>query len=314
MNRCELRKVFLFYFMRIFSVVLLFFLFFSVPLFSQFQTDSVQSKTFLGIERKPIMKYGMIAYSAASFYVEYQWWWKGNYHPFIYENDGFWNNYSFGVDKFGHFYISYFYFSAVYELMLWAEFDERDASLIAFLMPFSHALSIEIGDGFSTFAFSGPDLAANVLGIGYGLLQRNVPYFQHFKFKWSYYPSGIIPFDGKFRITDDYDGHIYWLSLDVHNIIPSSIREYWPRFLNLAVGYGGKNISGRPQLIGDPISSPGAPNRKWAVSLDYNLSSLEINNDVLNVVKNIVDYFKFPSPGIKIIENEQRQLKPLLVN
>lgn len=265
------------------------------------------------ITKKEWITYGLAAYTAASFYVEYKWWWEGNYHPFQFENDGFWNNYSLGVDKIGHFYTSYLYFTITYDILRWADYDEATALWIAFAVPTFNALSIEIGDGFSTYAFSAVDFTANMVGIGYGIAQKKIPFLQNFKFKWSYYPSGHIPFDGKFRLTDDYDGHIYWLSVNVHNLLPENVKPWWPKFLNVAVGYGGKNIYGRPAWVGKPIIPSAARERKWAVSLDYNLSEIPINGWLWNAIKSMLDNIKLPTPGIKKTGAEKIEIKPLLL-
>ncbi|MFA5833368.1 MAG: DUF2279 domain-containing protein [Bacteroidota bacterium] len=269
---------------------------------------------FLGMQKKTLMTYGVVAYSAASFYVEYKWWWEGNYHTFKQENDGFWNNYSLGVDKVGHFYTSYLYFHVAYDILRLGSFDEETTLWIAIAFPAFNALSIEIGDGFSTYAFSNSDLIANMLGLSYGVLQKKISFFQNFAFKWSYYPSGVIPFDGKFRITDDYDGHIYWLSCNVHNLLPESVQPYYPRWLSIAVGYGGKNISGRPSWIGAPISSSGSAARKWAISLDYNLLEIPLTGGIWDPMKSLLNHFKFPAPGIKSIQGRRSEFKPLLIN
>jgi hypothetical protein len=277
--------------------------------FNHSQHDSI----FLGIERKTLLNYSLVAYSLSSFYVEYQWWWKGNYRKFQYGNDGFINNYSLGVDKAGHFYTSYFYFNALYEFMEWGGFDERTKLLTAIAIPAVYAISIEVNDGFTHFSFSGYDLTANLTGIGYGVLQRQFPVLKNFKFKWSYYPSGTIPLDDKFIIANDYDGHIYWLNVDVNGMLPNGMKNYWPKFLNLAVGYGAKNVSHRNAWLGE-INSKGPKTRKFAISLDYNLGSFDINNDFLYTVRNIVDYFHFPAPGIRMINNQKTEFKPLLIN
>ena len=268
---------------------------------------------FLGVERKTLLNYSLVAYSLSSFYVEYQWWWKGNYRGFKYGNDGFLNNYSLGVDKTGHFYTSYFYFNALYEFMDWGGFDEQTTIITSIAIPAFYALSIELNDGFTFFSFSGYDLMANMAGIGYGVLQRQFPVLQNFKFKWSYYPSGTIPLDNKFIIANDYDGHIYWLTMDVHGLLPSEMKNYWPKFLNLAVGYGAKNVSHRNAWLGE-INSSGPKLRKFTVSLDYNLGSFDIDNDFLSAARNIVDYFHFPAPGIRKIEHKKTEFKPLLIH
>ncbi|MFA6457592.1 MAG: DUF2279 domain-containing protein, partial [Bacteroidota bacterium] len=146
---------------------------FSLLAFLQFAVANPESDSLIfGIEKKTVAVYSMAVYTIASFHVEYQWWWKGNYHHFKQENDGFWNNYSLGVDKIGHFYTSFLYFNITYEFLRWATFDESSALCYAVLIPAFNALSIEIGDGFSTYAFSNADFFANSLGIGFGVLQK----------------------------------------------------------------------------------------------------------------------------------------------
>lgn len=277
------------------------------------RTQPQRDSLFAGIERKTLLTYSLAAYSLASVYVEYQWWWKGNYRSFRYGNDGFLNNYSLGVDKVGHFYTSYFYFQSLYEFMQWGGFDEQTSMLTSIAIPAFYALSIELNDGFTYFSFSGYDLTANMIGIGYGVLQRKFPVLNAFKFKWSYYPSGIIPLDDKFIIANDYDGHIYWLSMDVNRLLPEQAKPYWPKFLNIAVGYGASNVSHRNAWLGE-ISPKGPKMRKFAVSLDYNLVSFPIEGEMTNVIRNIVDYFRFPAPGIRQVGGSPNEFKPLLIN
>nr|AOR51173.1 hypothetical protein [uncultured bacterium pAM1] len=276
--------------------------------------QAVQDSMVNTSEKNTAVTYGLVAYSGATVYLQYHWWWEGNYHAFRSENDGFWDNYSLGVDKVGHFYTSYLYFSVAHEFFRWADYDEETSMWLAILFPAFHALSIEIGDGFSTYAYSNVDLVANSLGIGYGILQTKIPFFNNFTFKWSYYPSGIIPFDGRFRITDDYDGHIYWLSADIYQLLPASMQEYYPRWLSIAVGYGGKNISGRPSWIGTPISSPGRPERKWAVSFDYNLMELPMEGGLWNPVKTLLNRFKFPAPGVRKTQGGTEEFVPVILH
>lgn len=265
-------------------------------------------------QRKSLITAGIAAHTLFTTYLEYKWWWEGNYHPFRFENDGFWHNYSLGVDKIGHFYTSYAYSTILYELFTWGGYSESTAKWWSFGISFFYALSIEIGDGFSTYAFSMTDLSANVLGIGYAFLQHEVPWFNNFKFKWSYYPSGKIPFDGYFRITDDYDGHLYWLSIDVYNLLPEKAKSYWIPYLNLAIGYGGENIYGRPPWVGGtPIVPQGPRTRKIAISLDYNLSAILPGSDTWRTLGRLIDLYHFPAPGVRKIIGKPTEVKPLLL-
>lgn len=292
-----------------------FLLFFSALLHSQSLPPEKQEDFFLGLTKKEVLTYGIAAQTVATAYIEYQWWWKGNYHPFHYQWEGFLNDYSLGVDKVGHFYTSYLYFNALKEVMQWGGFDSSTIGWTAVGLPFFYALSVELGDGFSTYEFSPDDLMFNSLGIGFGYLQYRYPVFKNFKIKWSYYPSGKIPLDQYWILTDDYDGHLYWLSMDVHNLLPKGIDAYWPKELNLAIGYGGKNLYGRSKANAPAVEPYDGPmRRKFAISLDYNLTELPSLGKTWDTVIGIFDYIHFPAPGVRMVEGEKTSVKPLVVN
>lgn len=255
--------------------------------------------------RKTALTYGIALHSVLAVVLEYKWWWQNNYHPFEVEDEGFMDDYSLGVDKFGHLFTSYFYFNALYKLMEWGGFEESATMWVSVSIPALYAISLEIGDGFSHYEFAPDDLLANALGLGYGVLQKKYRYLDNFTFKWSYIPTGMYHGGLTYPITNDYDGHIYWLSLKMHNLLPQPVKQYWPKFLNLAIGYGAINAS---------VGSTGLIKRKYAISLDYNLTELPLNGDTWETVKSIFDLLHFPAPGVRIIEGEQPQFKPLLLN
>ena len=265
------------------------------------ESDSAYSM----MSRKTAITIGVGVHSALAIVLEYKWWWKGNYHPFTIQREGFWNDYSLGVDKFGHFFTSYFYFNALYNTLRWGGYDESTTMWVSVVVPALYAISLELGDGYSMYQFSPDDLLANSLGLGCAVLQVKHPFLKNFLFKWSYYPLGKRYAGLHNPPSNDYDGHIYWLSFQVHNLLPESVKGYWPRFLNLAVGYGSKNAS---------LESTGPMKRKFAVSLDYNLTELPLNGETWNAIKNIFDLIHFPAPGIRNIEGERPQFKPLLLN
>ncbi len=190
--------------------------------------------------------------------------------------------------------------------MKWGEYSEKKSILIGAAIPTIYAISVELGDGFSSYNFSPDDLASNILGIGYGILQVKKPFFKNFKVKWSYYPTPSNLFQNKKKsITDDYDGHLYWLSCNVHNLLPKKMQPYWPRFLNLAVGYGVKN---RMPGVNDPIA------RKFTFGIDYNISSIPLKGASWKLVKDFLDLFHFPAPGIRKIQGEPAEFKAFIVN
>ena len=263
-----------------------------------------RDSTFWIFQRKPLVTYTIGAYSAYVLYKEWKWWWRDNSYPWMIRSEGFLNNYSLGVDKVGHFYTSYLYTTSFRELMVWGGFEPETALWFSVGIAAFHAVSIEIGDGFSTYHFAPDDLLANFLGITYGYLQTGVPFLRNINPKWSYYPSGNAHFKKSWHITGDYDGHIYWLSFNIHDLLPRGARNYWPEFLSLAVGYGGKNIS---------QGASGIPARKFAISLDYNLLAIPTPGDTWDMIKRVLNPFHFPAPGVKFINGEPAQFKPILL-
>ncbi|MFN4084015.1 MAG: DUF2279 domain-containing protein [Bacteroidia bacterium] len=266
--------------------------------------DSLNYKKPLNNKQKLVIA-GIAAQQAGSFYIEYNWWWKNNYHPFNLKNDGGFNNYSLGIDKVGHFYVSYLYYHAIHEIMTYGEFSKRTINTTSVLLPALWALSIEIGDGFSRYAFNPDDLVANFLGITYGLAQHNIKWLEPFNFKMSYIPSKKF-IDNKFKgwaLSDDYDGHIYWLTANLHQINSSTFNAALFKYFNIGVGYGIDNFNA------DKIG------REFFVGLDYNLSAVNTKNKkVLTAFKNIADKWHFPAPGIKTNLIDNTKFKTLILN
>ena len=273
---------------------------------AQLEDTTAKNDTAAGLfSRKATLTYGIAIHSALAIILEYKWWWHNDYHPFEIEDEGFLDDYSLGVDKFGHFYTSYFYFNALQNLMRWGGYDETTKLWVSVSIPALYAISLEIGDGFSHYEFAPDDLLANALGLGYGILQRKYRYLDNFIFKWSYIPTGEYRGRFNYPITNDYDGHIYWLSFKMHNLLPEPVKQYWPKFLNLAVGYGAVNAS---------VGSTMPMKSKYAISLDYNLTELPLEGETWETVKNIFDLLHFPAPGVRNVQGERPQFKPLLLN
>jgi len=286
-----------------------------VLLFFSAETASAAEETkrdsmFLGLPRKDVATYGTIAWSAGAVFMEFQWWWRDDYiykqHSFRVKSDGYFFNSSYGVDKLGHLYSSYLIFGLTYDFMKWADIDDNTALWTAVAVPASHALAIEFADGFSKYAFNVSDLYFNSTGILYGALQVKYPYLRNFNYKWSYYPSGGGGRnDPDWGPASDYSGHIYWLAMDMHNILPESINGYWPKYLNLAVGLGAKNVS---------FDDVGIKKHKFVIALDWNTEAILPDGDTWNIFKNLINKIHFPAPGVKFYSGEKAVAKGLLLN
>lgn len=187
--------------------------------------------------------------------------------------------------------------------MKYGHFSKKARLITSSILPFTWALSIEIGDGFSSYNFSQTDLLANTLGIGYGLLQEQFPSLQPFKFKFSYFPTRpFSDWEGNWSFTEDYSGHIYWLSSGVHSLLPDKLRSYWSPYVNLAVGYG-VHLNNQNQY-----------ERKFAIGIDWNLSAIPCRKEGLRALRNIADYIHYPAPGIRSIPGRNTEYRLLLLH
>jgi len=237
---------------------------------------------------------GVLAGSLVSSYYD---WWKDSAEPFHFVSEGSFNDYSLGIDKVGHAYTSYFYFHTFRNTMLWGGYSPSAAFWWAAGTSAFFAVSIEIGDGFSPYGFSFEDLAFNMAGLGYGMLQVEIPFLQNIDFKWSYVPSEGYTWPPHF--TDHYDAHLYWLTFDMHNLLPSGVGKNWPAWLQLGLAYG----VGEQQTV-----------REFVVGLDYNLEVICTDNRELSWLLRQLNLFHFPAPGVKFSPGRPPEWRVFLLN
>jgi hypothetical protein len=227
---------------------------------------------------------GVLGGSLVSSYFD---WWNGQGRKFHLFSEGWFGDYALGIDKAGHTYTSYFYFHAFRNLMLWGGFQPSTAFWWAAGTTAFFAVSIEIGDGFSPYGFSFEDLAANSLGLGYAMLQTKYDLLKNINLKWSYFPSDGFRWPPHF--TDHYDAHTYWLTFNLHNLLPGKIGESWPEFLQLAVGYG----------VDDHVSK-----REMVIGLDLNLGGLSFESRDLHLATRVLDMFHYPLPAVEFTQGK----------
>lgn len=242
--------------------------------------------------RQQIVLGSLALQQTAGFIIEYRWWWQNNHQSFTAGSDGFWDNYALGLDKFGHAYTSYFYYTGLNEVLKWAEFKPSTRRISSAAITLAWAVSIELGDGFSKYSYSWPDLFANTSGLTFAVFQDIFPALQKVKMKWSYYPTQFYINNGfkNWTLPSDYGGHCYWLSADVHGLLPKNMKRYWPPFLNIAIGYG----------VGEYTNK-----RDFNISFDWNLSSITTKRQSVKSLIRIADCFHFPAPGIARYKNEE---------
>ncbi len=218
-------------------------------------------------------------------------WWKNQRSKFHFQND--WQ-YALGIDKIGHFYGTTILEHAFSSGLEAGNMQSEQAAIYGSLAAFAFQMYVEIEDGFGPdWGFSPGDAAGDFFGAGYALSQYYFPILKNFQFRFSYLPSQKMR-DGihKGNAIDDYEGQIYWLSMRVKNLLPKNIAKYWPALLNISTGMGVKNLDGA-----------GGGEREFYLALDLDFEQIPLYGRGWQFVKNTLNYFHFPMPGIRISPN-----------
>ncbi|MBX2989890.1 MAG: DUF2279 domain-containing protein [Bacteroidetes bacterium] len=220
-------------------------------------------------------------------------WWKDNRRSFHFQED---LKYGLYVDKLGHFYgatVGTFLLRKSFE---WAGLSQQAALWWGAGGSLLFQTYVEIEDGFSTWGFDRVDFAANLLGASWPVAQYYSPFLQNFDFKFSYHPSpalnnpGGAGFQGQRHIMfDDYEGQTLWLSMNVHNFLPTAVQHFWPEFLSLAVGYGARDVLGKK------------PYSVVLLALDLDTRKLiPDSTPFLKLLGEALNFIKFPAPAVRI--------------
>jgi hypothetical protein len=231
-------------------------------------------------------------------------WWKDNRQPFHFGVD--WG-YAAQADKFGHMFGGHVASYLAYESLIASGIGRNTARWLGPTLGLAFATYVEVEDGFAGWGFDPTDEYADILGALLFAGQQYVPALENVRMKFSYWPTTHlnqgVP-GHKTIVVDDYNGQTAWISFNVHNILPTSIRDYWPRWLRLAAGYGASNV--------DIIDSNGVmltPQRHIYISLDYDLVDVVPNlGSFGNWLVQTLDYFHFPAPALQIYPDVRFEL------
>ncbi len=238
----------------------------------------------------------------------------------IYQYQAFWadrgsfriiddGDYEFGADKGGHMFSGYFMSKLSTDVLLTAGMSEDLATIGGGLMGLGYQFFVEVQDGYGRlWGFSPSDMLANTLGAGLHIAQRYVPGMKYVKMKASFYPAEWI--GEKTRkdaasVIDDYSAWTWWLSLDVHGILPEEAKPYWPSWLNLSFGYAARNLEWT-----------GEESRRYIISLDYDLEKiLPDGAPFWNWLRQYLNVLKLPAPAIEFgfLDDRKGHLTPMPV-
>ncbi len=224
------------------------------------------------------------------------------------------------IDKIGHATTAYQMGMYGYDAFTWAGLNNTKSTIYAGIFGFAGLSIIEIMDGFSTgWGASSGDLVANFLGSSLFVSQQLLWKEQRLSLKYSFHSTDYSYYRpdllGKNYIQStikDYNGATYWLSANIQSFLPDD--SNFPKWINVAVGYGGDGMTGANS---NPLEYNGVPLpqtdrvRQFYLSPDIDLRRISTNNKALRTTLKIISFIKIPLPTLEIDENGKVRFYPL---
>jgi hypothetical protein len=218
------------------------------------------------------------------------------------------------LDKIAHATTAYTFSYYAYNCLNWSGVDNNKSAVYGSLMGFGAMSVIEILDGFSAeYGASWGDLIANASGSALFMTQQLAWKEQRFRLKFSYHPTDyahynpeLLGYNHPQRALKDYNGMTFWLSGNIHSFLPEESR--FPKWINVAVGYGGKGILG---VTSNPSEIDGLPvpyfnrTRQYYVSMDIDWTKIETNSKVLKFLFKGFSFVKLPFPTLEYNKENQ---------
>jgi hypothetical protein len=223
-----------------------------------------------------------------------------------------WYNYALNIDKFGHIHSTISLHRFFRQAAEWCDFSETTSLWIASAFSWSHMLTMEISDGLhKNWGFSWGDFGSNTIGALYPNLQYYVPFMENFNLKVTYFPSPNYDRGWVSQWIEDYEGRKYWITINVHNLLPTPLESYCPDWLQLAIGYGGTQL-----IVPNPeyptytklpwkynsVGKQGLGEQEWYIALDYDLLKLfkPEKGTFWYTLLDDLNLVHFPAPTIRI--------------
>ncbi|MCB4809327.1 YfiM family protein [Tamlana sp. 62-3] len=208
------------------------------------------------------------------------------------------------LDKVGHAFTSYQMGKYGAQLLNWSGVKKNEQLIYGGTLGFTFLSAIEVLDGFSQeWGFSWGDILANAAGTGLFVGQELLWDEQRISLKYSFHHTNYANQNpnklGKTYIEQflkDYNGQTYWLSFNLHSFFKKS---EFPRWLNLALGYGGEGmLSGveNTNLITDRY-------RQFYISFDVDLNAIRTKSKFLNTLFDVFNMVKIPFPTLEFNKN-----------
>ncbi|MBK0403839.1 DUF2279 domain-containing protein [Adhaeribacter sp. BT258] len=222
------------------------------------------------------------------------------------------------MDKAGHFWGAFQESKGGVDALKKTGLSEKQAIWLGSLTGILLQTPIELLDGYQeSYGASPGDLIANTAGSAAVLAQqlawreiRIQPKFSFHKTRYAALRPDVLGNSLAERALKDYNGQTYWLSVDVAKFLPEE-RKY-PKWLNLAVGYGAEEMvyndpDANSQIGIEKFGTPLKPYRQYYLTVDLNLRAIKTRSKVLKTAFYILDIFHLPAPALEY--NNRKKLR-----
>lgn len=285
------------------------------------KTEHFLEKDSLPNRKKQYLLHGLTggAYLGMGAYLGGVWYPKQDLSKYHFFND---SHEWLQLDKAGHMLGGYTTASWMIDAYSWTGMPRKKAILLGGSVGMVAMSSIEVFDGFGKkWGASWSDIGANAIGVSLAMANQLLWNEYRIQRKYSYMPSIYTRKDSVAKYGDalgrniqewilkDYNGQVHWLSFRVHSFLPEgNFKSYYPRWLNLAVGYGGNGMIGRYCQNGDIPGGNCDPQsvidareyRQYYLALDIDVSNIKTKSKTLNSVLSMINMFRIPLPALEM--------------
>lgn len=210
------------------------------------------------------------------------------------------------MDKLGHSFSSYHLGRVGAEALNWSGVSKKKQLVYGAGLGFIFLNAVEVFDGFSSeWGASTGDIIANASGtalyVSQELIwkeQRITPKFSFHTTKYADQRPAVLGSSFTEQILKDYNGQTYWLSINLYSFSKDS---KIPKWLNLALGYGGDGmVTGNIENYAQNSVLNVQRFRQFYLSLDVDLTKIKTKSNFLKTIFSVVNTVKIPAPTIEI--------------
>jgi hypothetical protein len=273
-------------------------------LFTGFLAQAQRQDDSVHVSKKrliPLVTGVNLAYTGSLLYLNEVWYkHQPRTHFHLFDDNAEWLQ----MDKAGHLATSFHESVFAIEALKWCGLKKKKAIIWGSLAGLIYQTPIEIFDGYSSAygASLGDEIAnagGSMLVLGQFLLWDEI----RFQPKFSFHRTGLAALRPNVlgentgeQILKDYNGQTYWMSFNISSFLKNETSRF-PRWLNLAIGYGGHNmIYARKHQNQDAGL---IPFRQYYLSFDVDMRFVKTKKRWVRYMLYPLNFIHIPFPAVE---------------